>query len=164
MEAIPLALASQTALVSRSRRSTSRIIIPYLWSCRDVEACARLDTNLGQRSLRLDEISCFWIGKHTDCFVVTVSRGYVSVAEVVVIPNDFSGLSDDVCDQVGQAVANLQALKRLRTSSPKQRHCGDDDDDDDGIDDEYVDQFVPFSSLTGKYWLVSRVMCVRRLR
>jgi hypothetical protein len=94
------------------------------------------DGLLGGRYLDLDENSIHWISNHIDCFV-SQSRGNKIVEVLVLYPNAFNRHDDDVWDNVGQAVGNLQALDRINICIPHNYHDNDNDDADD--DEDQVD-------------------------
>jgi hypothetical protein len=52
-----------------------------------------------------------WILNHIDCFV-SQSRGNKNVKQVYLLSHAFNSREHDVWDKVGQAVGNLQSLKR----------------------------------------------------
>jgi hypothetical protein len=93
---------------------------------RSYEQVVLEDHIFGSSSLSLDEDSFPWILNHIDCFV-SQSRGNKSVAAVHLCPDEsFNGHDDDVCEKVGQAIGNLQALETLRIST----HTLDDSHDE----------------------------------
>jgi hypothetical protein len=75
------------------------------------------DRLLGGQDLYLDENSISLISNHIDCFV-SQSRGNESIEEVIFYPRTFNGHDDDLWNKLGQAVGNLQSLKRLRIQAP----------------------------------------------
>jgi hypothetical protein len=83
------------------------------------------DDVFGSKYLNLDEHSLPWILKHADCFF-SYSRGNQSVEEIHFYPYSVEGQDDEVWDKVGQAIGNLQALKKLRISI---RNCHEDYED-----------------------------------
>jgi hypothetical protein len=83
---------------------------------RDDEKYAR-DVLLDGEYLILNEDSISWIVNHIDCFVCQ-SRGNVSVQQVNLRPHAFN---DDIWGKLGQAIGNLQSLKRLRISTTMAR-------------------------------------------
>jgi hypothetical protein len=86
-----------------------------------------------QLGLHLNEESFPWILNHIDDFV-SQSRGNEITHDLYLYPCTFNGHDDEFWDKVGQAVGNLQALKKLYIYAPLSLYyhiVGDDDDDDD---------------------------------
>jgi hypothetical protein len=86
--------------------------LQVLWSRpRNLEKYARYHF-FGEQPLMLNEDSLPWISNHIDC-VVRASRGNNSVTEVVLDMRMLNEHDDSVWDKVGQAIGNLQGLKKL---------------------------------------------------
>jgi hypothetical protein len=80
-----------------------------LQSRRDDEKFAR-ERFLGGMDLYLNKFKISWILNHIDCFV-SQSRGNESVEVVYLWLYAFDGHDDDIWDNVGEAIGNLQALE-----------------------------------------------------
>jgi hypothetical protein len=94
----------------------------------DIDEKCFCDGLLGENIyLHLDDNSIPWILNHID-FFVSQTRGSESVEEVHLYPYAFNGHVDEVWDKLGQAVGNLQALKRLCIST-RDRTNGHDEDE-----------------------------------
>jgi hypothetical protein len=78
---------------------------------RDDDLYAR-DRLLGGRSLQLDDYAKDWILNHVDCFD-RHARLNESIKVVFLYGYSGHGRVDEVWDEVGQAIGNLQALKKL---------------------------------------------------
>jgi hypothetical protein len=88
------------------------------------------DSLLGEDTLTLDQTSFPWILNHIDCFV-SQSRGNKNIEDVFLCPYAFNGHDDGVWDKVGQAVGNLQELRRLYISSDRENDNDSDSEDED---------------------------------
>jgi hypothetical protein len=82
---------------------------------RDAEAYARVRLLSGILNLNVDSIP--WIMSNIDCFV-SQSQGNERVEDVYLHPYAFNGHADGDWDNVGQAIGNLQELKRLCIYTP----------------------------------------------
>jgi hypothetical protein len=92
------------------------------------------DDVFGSKYLNLDEHSLPWTLKHSDCFV-GYSRGNQSVEEFHFYPNSVEGQGEEVLDKVGQAIGNLQVLRKLSISV---RNCHEDYEDSTNPDWEIL--------------------------
>jgi hypothetical protein len=120
---------------------------------------------LGEDYLHLDEDSLPWIANHIDCFVSQCLCNE-SVRKVTLFPHAFNGHGDDVWDRAGQAVGNLQSLKRLYIDNRDRYGVSfDDEDEDDDKDLPILDWEILARILRHERQSVTIVICrYKRLR
>jgi hypothetical protein len=78
-----------------------------------------------------------WISNHIDCFD-SQARLNESIKEVIVYPYSVDGQDDEVWDKIGQAIGNLQALKRLNLDYNSEYRDRNHDEDSPAVDWEIV--------------------------
>jgi hypothetical protein len=87
------------------------------------------DRIFGAKCLILDEDTISWISKHNDSFD-SLSRGNEIVEQVWLCSHVLNGHNDDVWDNVGQAIGNLQALTMLYIDNSRTCRCRRREDQD----------------------------------
>jgi hypothetical protein len=92
----------ETYVALENERSDEQIILDHIFG-----SCSSLSLD--------DENSTRWILNNINC-IVDESRGNQSIRQVNLCPYAVDGHDIDVWDKVGQAVGNLQALKKLHIS------------------------------------------------
>jgi hypothetical protein len=103
----------------------STAALKQLWKREDERFARKL--LVMQEYLELNGGDTFhWILNHIDCFV-SQSRGNNGVETVTFDVYALYGQDDEVWDKVGQAIGNLQKLKRLGISNNRDHY--DDDDE-----------------------------------
>jgi hypothetical protein len=93
----------------------------------NIESASGCNHLLGSQHLHLGVDLLPWILRRIDCFVIQ-SRGNKTVEYLILNPHVSSGRhGDEACEKLGQAIGNLQSLKKILICTDI---CQDEDDEE----------------------------------